>query len=94
LDITATVVACVLGIIAWAGFLEGFLFKYTNLAERILMGTAAVFLMLPVDHLFVFLTPYNGEYHYQAYAIGVVLLGVTIALQRMRRVPETQVRAV
>jgi TRAP transporter 4TM/12TM fusion protein len=92
-DITATVVACVLGIIAWAGFLEGFLFKYTNLAERILLGGAAVFLMLPIDHLFVFLTPYSGEYHYQAYAVGVVLLGVTIALQRMRRVPETRVRA-
>jgi len=93
-DITVTVVACVLGIIAWAGFLEGFLFKYTNLAERALLGGAAVFLMLPVDHLFVFLTPYNGEYHYQAYAIGLVLLGITIALQRTRRAPETQVRAV
>ncbi len=92
-DITATVVACVIGIVAWAGFLEGFLFKYTNLTERILLGLAALFLMLPIDHLFVFLTPYEGEYHYQAYVIGFVLMGVTVALQRMRRAPaEAQVR--
>jgi len=91
-DITATVMACVIGIVAWAGFLEGFLFKYTTIAERVLLGLAAVFLMLPIDHLFTFLTPYEGEYHYQAYAIGVVLMGVTIALQRMRRIPEARVR--
>ena len=92
-DVTATVVACIIGIVAWAGFLEGFLFKYTNLLERILLGVAAVFLMLPIDHLFVFLTPYEGEYHYQAYAIGLVLMGLTVALQRMRRTPsEAQVR--
>ncbi len=91
-DITATVVACVIGIVAWAGFLEGFLFKYTTIAERILLGLAAVFLMLPIDHLFVFLTPYEGEYHYQAYAIGLALMGFTVALQRMRRAPEARVR--
>jgi TRAP transporter 4TM/12TM fusion protein len=91
-DITATVVACVIGIVAWAGFLEGFLFKYTTIAERVLLGLAAAFLMLPIDHVFTFLTPYEGEYHYQAYAIGVVLMGVTIALQRMRRIPEARVR--
>lgn len=92
-DIGATVVACVIGIVAWAGFLEGFLFKYTNLAERVLLGLAAVFLMLPVDHLFTFLTSYEGEYHYQAYAVGLVLMGLMVAMQRMRRAAETTPRA-
>ncbi len=93
LDITATVVACLAGIAAWAGFLEGYLFKYTTLAERILLGCAAVFLMLPIDHLFTYFTPYEGEYHYQAYAVGFVLMGLIVFLQRARRTPEARVRA-
>ncbi len=91
-DIITTVVASVIGIVAWGGFLEGFLFKYTTVAERVLLWLAAAFLMLPIDHLFVFLTPYEGEYHYEAYAIGVAIMALTIALQRMRRAPEAQVR--
>jgi TRAP-type uncharacterized transport system fused permease subunit len=93
IDIAATVVACLIGIVAWAGFLEGFLFKYATIAERILLGLAAVFLMLPIDHLYTFLTPYEGEYHYQAYAVGLVLMGTIVILQWMRRAPEeAQVR--
>ena len=89
----ALVVALLALVAVWAGFLEGFLFKYATLAERLLMGLAAVFLMLPIDHLFTFLTPYEGEYHYQAYVVGLALLGLAVALQRMRRVPKTAVRA-
>jgi len=93
-DITATVIACLLGIVAWASFLEGYLFKYTTIAERILLGFAAVFLMLPIDHLFTYFTPYEGEYHYEAYAIGLVLMGLIVFMQRARRAPaEAQVRA-
>jgi len=92
IDIAATVVACLIGIVAWAGFLEGFLFKYTTIAERILLGLAAVFLMLPIDHLFTFLTPYEGEYHYQMYAVGVALMVMIVFMQRLRRAPERRVR--
>jgi len=42
-DITATVVACLIGIVAWAGFLDGFLIETTSLIERILL--AGVFLI-------------------------------------------------
>jgi len=92
-DITAAVVACVVGIVAWGAFLEGYLFRYTTLAERALLGVAAVFLMLPIDHLFTWLTPYQGEYHYQAYAAGLVLMGLIVVMQWMRRAPETTPRA-
>jgi hypothetical protein len=57
------------------------------------LGLAAMFLMLPIDHLFTFLTPYEGEYHYQAYAVGLVLMGMIVILQLMRRAPaEARVR--
>jgi len=51
-----------------------------------------VFLMLPIDHLFTFFTPYEGEYHYQAYAIGFGLMGLIVFLQRARRMPQAPVR--
>lgn len=92
LDITVTVIACLAGIAAWAGFLEGYLFKYTTIAERILLGFAAVFLMLPIDHVFTYLTPYEGEYHFETYAIGFALMGLIVFLQRARRTPKAQVR--
>jgi len=85
LDITGTVIACLIGIVAWAGFLEGFLFRITTLSERTLLAGAAIFLMLPIDHLFTYLTPFEGEYHFQAYAIGVLLMGTVLALQLARR---------
>lgn len=85
LDVTATVAACLLGIVAWAGFLEGFLIKTANLFERIMLGGAATCLMLPIDHLFVYLTRFEGEYHYQAYVVGVILLSTVLMLQLARR---------
>jgi hypothetical protein len=84
LDIVATVVACIAGIVAWAGFFEGYVFRRTTPAERILLALAAVFLMLPIDHLFVFLTPYEGEYHLETFAIGFTILAVALLMQRPR----------
>jgi len=84
LDVTTTIAACVIGVVAWAGFLEGYLLSHATLAERILLGAAAVCLMLPIDHVFTYLTPYEGEYHYETYAVGLVLLVVTFLLQRGR----------
>jgi TRAP transporter 4TM/12TM fusion protein len=91
-DITATVVACLIGIVAWAGFLEGFLVKTTNAVERILLAGAAACLMLPIDHLFTYLTRFEGEYHYHAYAIGVVMIGAVLMLQLARRQPAARTR--
>jgi len=91
-DITATVIACLIGIVAWAGFLEGFLIKNTNLVERIMLVGAAACLMMPIDHLFTYLTRFEGEYHYQAYIIGVVLISTVLMLQLARRKPAARTR--
>jgi len=92
IDVLATVVACVVGVVAWAGFLEGYLFRYTTFAERALLGLAAACLMLPIDHAFTYFTPYEGEYHYQVYTVGLVLLFVTAMLQRSRNGAGARVR--
>ena len=92
-DICATIGACVVGVVAWAGFLEGYLLGYTRFYERALLGLAAACLMLPIDHLFTFFTPYEGEYHYEAYAIGLILLAVIVMLQRTRGAAGARVRA-
>ncbi len=91
-DITATVIACLIGIVAWAGFLEGFLIKKTNFVERIMLVGAAACLMMPIDHLFVYLTHFEGEYHYQAYVIGVILISTVLMLQLARRKPSPRAR--
>ena len=83
---------CVIGVVAWAGFLEGYLLGQTTRAERALLGLAAACLMLPIDHAFTYFTPYEGEYHYQFYAIGLVLLCVTTMMQRSRNGAGARVR--
>lgn len=93
-DISMTVLACMIGIVAWGGFLEGYLFKQTNLAERVLIGLAAACLMLPIDHLVTYLLEVDGEYHYEAYIVGVLLLASMMGLQIMRRPPRARARAV
>lgn len=84
-DIWATVIACLIGIVAWAGFLEGYLFRPTSSVERALLGAAAVCLMIPIDHLFTYLTVFEGEYHYQAYGAGIILMLSVIVLQQVKR---------
>lgn len=84
-DIVVTVIACLVGIVAWGGFLEGYLIRDTTWLERTLIGAAAAFLMLPIDHVFTYFTPYEGEYHYQAYAIGLGIMAVFLVLQRAKR---------
>lgn len=91
LDIVATVAACLLGIVAWGAFIEGHLLKPANLAERVLLGIAAACLVLPVDHVFTFFTSYEGEYHLQAYLVGLVSMAMVPLLQQARRVPATPV---
>jgi len=91
-DIMATVIACLIGIVAWAGFLEGYLIRYTTFIERLLLGISAMCLMLPIDHVFTYFTPYEGEYHLQAYGIGLVIMVVIVFLQRIKRTQDVQTR--
>ncbi|MDA1000949.1 MAG: TRAP transporter large permease subunit, partial [bacterium] len=84
IDITLTVLACLVGIIAWAGVLEGYIFKPTNKFEWSLLLGSMVCLLLPVDHFLAYFTPLSGEFHYTVYAVGVALLVLAFILQRAR----------
>jgi TRAP-type uncharacterized transport system fused permease subunit len=83
-DVILTVIACLLGIVAWGGVLEGYLIKTTTKIEWILVCAASMALLLPMDHLVVFFTPLRGEFHYITYFLGVSLLGIAFFRQRVR----------
>ncbi len=61
LAVSVTVAACLLGIVAWAGMLEGFVIHETIRLERLLLAAASVCLLLPVGNLIVYVTPLRGE---------------------------------
>jgi len=85
LDIIITVAACLVGIVAWGGVVEGFFIRYTTPAEWGMLAVASVFLLLPVDHLITWLTPVEWVFHhYPFYAAGTILLGAVFLMQRGR----------
>lgn len=83
-EVTVTFVACLFGIVGWAGWLEGYFTKQTRGAERFLLFLSSTFLLLPADNFFVFIFSLEGDYHYPAYALGVALLLLTYLMQRGR----------
>jgi len=84
-EITITVIADLIGIVAWATCLEGYVFGKTTRAEQVLLGVAALCLLLPMDNLITYLFNLKTLYHYQVYAVGVALLVATILIQKARR---------
>ena len=92
LAISVAVVGAVLGVIAWAMFLEGFGLRVTTPFERTLCGLAAAILLLPVDHLINYMLGINAELFYETYAIGGILIGIVLFLQTARRAPITAVQ--
>lgn len=84
LDIALTVLACLAGIVAWGGMMEGYLIRETNSVEWGLLTAASAFLLLPLDHLVIFITPVEGEHPYVPYGIGAILLSLAYVLQRRR----------
>ena len=83
-DVILTVIACLLGIVAWGGVLERYLMKTTTKIEWIMVCAASLALLLPMDHLVVFFTPLRGEFHYITYFLGASLLGIAFLKQRAR----------
>ena len=83
-DVTITFIACLLGIVGWAGWLEGFFTKKTTGSERFLLFVSSLCMLLPVGHLFVFIFSLEGEYQYPTYVLGILLLGLTFLMQRGR----------
>ena len=84
LEIAIAVVACLLGIVAWGGWLEGFFIRTTTMPVRLLLFVASALLLLPVDHLLVYVSPLEGEHHYAAYFLGTALVVIAFFLQRAR----------
>ena len=85
IEIAITAVACVIGVIAWAGFLEGYLLKSTVPTEQVLLVVSAACLLLPVAELISFVFGLENEYDYQIYIAGTVLLMAALAIQKIRR---------
>jgi TRAP-type uncharacterized transport system fused permease subunit len=83
-DITITTVACIFGVVAWAGFLEGHIIQSTIRIERLLVAGAAACLLLPMDHLFTFISGIEGDFRYQVYILGGVFLATMLILQKVR----------
>lgn len=80
-DIAATVFACVVGVIAWAAFLEARGLIDTIPVERLMLGLAAACLLLPVDRLIRFAFDIEGALLIQTYVVGVALVIGTFAIQ-------------
>ncbi len=90
-DVTITFIACLLGIVGWAGWLEGFFTKKTTGSERFLLFASSLCMLLPVGRFFVFIFSLEGEYQYPTYVLGILLLGLTFLMQRGRGevIPQT-----
>jgi TRAP-type uncharacterized transport system fused permease subunit len=73
LDITVTVVACVVGVVAWAKFLEGFGIGRTVPMERLIWLIATACLLMPSGEFVAFVFGIEADLRYQAYAVGVIL---------------------
>jgi len=84
-DIVVTVIGAVLGVIAWAMFLECFGLRTTSTTERTLAGLAAVILLLPVDHMINFFLGIEEKLFYETYVVGALLLAAAFGLQINRR---------
>ena len=85
IEITITAVACFVGVIAWAGFLEGYLLKNTMPTVRVILVVSAACLLLPMAELISFVFGLENEYNYQIYIAGIVLLLAALAIQNFRR---------
>ena len=90
MDITLTTIACTIGVVAWAGFLEGHILRDMVTFERVMIGLSGLCLLLPMDHLVMWVLGMEGDYRYQVYLIGVLLLAMTLILQKLRNGREPQ----
>lgn len=74
MDVAITVAACVLGVIAWARFLEGYRIGRFIPFERPIWLISTVCLLLPVGPLVSYLSGSAADFRYHAYAVGAFLL--------------------
>ena len=73
LDITITVVACTIGVVTWAKFLEGWGIGRPVPGERWLWLVSTICLLMPLGPFIAFVLGVETDFRYQAYAAGLVL---------------------
>jgi TRAP transporter 4TM/12TM fusion protein len=73
-DIGLTVVACLLGVVAWAKFFEGYGAGRELPFERVLWVISAACLLMPVGNFFAFIFGTATDLRYQAYIVGALIL--------------------
>ncbi len=73
-DISITVVACLLGVVAWAKFFEGYGMGRRIPFERILWVVSAACLLLPVGTFVAFVSGAAIDLRYQSYVVGALIL--------------------
>ena len=85
-DISVTVVACLLGVVAWAKFFEGFGNGRDLPFERVFWVTSAGCLLMPVGNFVTFIFGGEADLRYHAYVVGtLILLGVYVYQYTGRR---------
>jgi TRAP-type uncharacterized transport system fused permease subunit len=73
-DISVTVFACLLGVVAWAKFFEGYGMGRRIPFERILWVVSAACLLLPVGTFVAFVSGATIDLRYQSYVVGALIL--------------------
>ena len=91
-DIIVAVIGAVLGVVAWAIFLESFALSVTTAIERALTGIAALLLLMPVDRIIDYWLGIEEKLFYETYAVGaIIIIGVLISQFIRRTTSETAV---
>jgi TRAP transporter 4TM/12TM fusion protein len=85
LDIVVTTGACVLGVVAWAKFLDGFGAGRHVPFERMLWLAAATLILMPVDHFYDWVAGVNDNLQYESYALGAAIMVLVFVYQRTGR---------
>jgi TRAP transporter 4TM/12TM fusion protein len=83
-EIVITTVACVLGVIAWAGCLEGYIIRKAIAIEKVILGVSAACLLLPVAELIAFIFKLEANLDYQVYLAGTLILIGSLAWQKFK----------
>lgn len=87
LEVGVTAIACVLGVIAWAKFLDGYGVGRVLPYERLFWLFAAIVLLLPVDHFLGFVLGFGANLRFESYAVGAAIMLFVFFYQRTERRP-------
>jgi hypothetical protein len=77
--------ANVLGVIAWAKFLDGFGLGRRLPLERIYWLVAAVFILMPVDAFYDWVLGADTDLRYASYVVAAAIMAFVVLYQRAGR---------